>query len=469
MSQETKTKNKFTMPHTYVIIGMILLILTGFTYIIPAGVYERATDPVLNRTMVVADSFRFVTQTPVSIFKMFSAVVSGLVSTADIIFFIFFAYGYINMLIHTGAFYGGLGTLIKRFHGRETLIFPIFMVVFGICGSTFGLYEETYGLLPAFMGISIALGYDALVGGAAVIVGTATGFAAATLNPFTIGIAQGIAEVPIGSGIGLRTICFIVFQSTAIIYIMLYARKVRKNPEKSIVKDVKFNFSSGMTRDELEKLPFTNKHKFIMLLFLLTIGILVYGTTHYGWYLNELSTLFFIMMLITGLIGGNSLSDISKFFINSVSDVLFGAFAVGVARALTIVMEDGQIIDTIINYMAGTLSTLPKSVAAVGMVVVQNLINFFIPSGSGQAATSMPIMAPLADAIGLTRQTAVLAFQFGDGFSNMFWPTSAATLCGLMSLPINKWYKFITPLFVIMFILQIVFIIIAVSINYGPF
>ena len=462
-------RKRFTMPHTYVLIGMILVVVTLLTYLIPAGVYERAVDPTLNRTMVVADSFKYVKSTPVTIFKMFQAIIEGLVSTADIVFFIFFAYGYINMLISLGAFYGGLGTLIKKFNGRETLIFPIFMIIFGVCGSTFGLYEETYGLLPAFMGISVALGYDALVGGAAVIVGTATGFAAATLNPFTIGIAQGIADVPIGSGFGFRIIIFLVFQTTSIIYVMLYARKVKLHPEKSIVKDVNFNLSNGMTREELEKLPFTTRHKLIMGLFLVTIGILIYGTTHFGWYLNELSTLFFVMMLITGLIGGCNLSQIAQHFINSTSDVLFGAFAVGVARALTIVMEDGQIIDTIINYMSTVLAILPKTIAAVGMITVQNLINFFIPSGSGQAATSMPIMAPLVDAIGLTRQTAVLAFQFGDGFSNLFWPTSSATLCGLMSLPINKWYKFITPLFLIMLLLQIIFIIIAVVINYGPF
>lgn len=466
---ENTTRKKFTIPHTYVIIGIILVVLTILTYIIPAGTYERAVDPVLNRTMVVQGSFKYIEQTPVSPFHMFMAVVEGLVSTADIIFFIFFAYGFVYLLIKTGAFYGSLGSLIKKFNGKETMIFPIFMIVFGICGSTFGLYEETYGLLPAFMGISVALGYDALVGGAAVILGTATGFAAATLNPFTIGIAQGIAELPIGSGIGLRIICFIVFQGSAIIYLMLYARKVRLHPELSIVKDVKFNFSNGMNREEMEQLPFNGKHKLIMLLFVVTIALLVYGTSQLGWYLNELSTLFFIMMIITGLVGGYNFSQIASLFIESVSDVIFGAMAVGVARSLTIVMENGHIIDTIINFMASTLSTMPRTIAAVGMVVVQNFINFFIPSGSGQAATSMPIMAPLADAIGLTRQTAVLAFQFGDGFSNMFWPTSAATVCGLMSLPIEKWYRFITPLFLFMFLLQIVFMVIAVAINYGPF
>lgn len=462
-------KKQFKMPHTYVVIGIILCIVTALTYVIPAGVFERALDERTGRTIVVANSFHYIEQSPVSVLKMFSAIVKGLVDAADIIFFIFFAYAYINILIVSGAFYGGLGKVIKKFTGKETYIFPIFMFIFGVCGSTFGLYEETYGLLPAFMGISMALGYDALVGGAAIIVGAATGFASATLNPFTIGIAQGIAEVPIGSGIQLRMIVFLVFQTLAIFYVMHYAKKVKQNPEKSIIKDVELNLNNGMSREELENLPFTTKHKVMMFLFIVTLGVLVYGTKVYGWYLEELSALFLIMMIISGLIGGYSLSELAKHFTTSASEVLFGACAVGVARSLTIVMNDGKIIDTIINYMSQTLGYLPKTFAAVGMVIVQNLINFFIPSGSGQAATSMPIMAPLADSLGITRQTAVLAFQFGDGFSNMFWPTSAATMCGLMGIPINKWYKFITPLFLLMLVFQIIFIIIAVLINYGPF
>lgn len=462
-------KKKFQVPHTYVIIGILLAIITILTYIVPAGSFDRIEDAELGRTMVVQGSFKFIEQSPVSPFRMFMAIVEGMVSASDIIFFIFFAYGFVFLLIKTGAFYGSMGALVKKFKGKEAFILPFFMIMFGICGSTFGLYEEVYGLLPAFIGIAIALGYDGLVGGAAVVLGTVTGFAAATLNPFSIGIAQGIAGLPIGSGIGFRIICFIVFQGTAILYLMHYAKKVKANPEASIVKGVKFKISEGMTREDMEKLPFTGKHKLIMMLFVCTIAGLVYGTSQLGWYLTELSTLFLIMTIAIGLIGGFNLSQIANFFVEAVSDVIFGALVVGIARSLTIIMDEGKIIDTFVYYISSGLTNLSTSIAAIGMVIAQNIINFFIPSGSGQAATSMPIMVPLADAIGMNRQIAVLAFQFGDGFSNMFWPTVVATECGLMGLPIEKWYKFMTPLFIIMVILQFIMITISVLINYGPF
>lgn len=460
---------QFKMPHTYIIIGIILVLLTLLTYIVPAGTYDRVEDPDTGRTYVVQDSYREIEQTPVSPFKMFMSIGEGMVEASDIIFFIFFAYGFVYLLIKTGAFYGFMGTLIRRFKGAEKMIFPVFMVIFGISGSTFGLYEETYGLLPAFMGIAIALGYDGLVGGAAVILGSATGFAAATLNPFTIGIAQGIAELPIGSGMLYRIICFIVFQGTAIWYLMRYANKVKNNPELSIVKDVNFNVSQGMTREKMEKLPYTAKHKFIMSLFIVTIAILMYGTSQLGWYLSELSALFLIMTIIVGLVGSYTFSEIAEFFVEAVSDVIFGALVVGVARSLTIVMQNGNIIDTIVYYMSEGLAKVSIHFAAVGMLFVQNILNFFIPSATGQAATSMPIMVPLADSIGMNRQIATLAFQFGDGFSNLFWPTVVATECGLMGIPIEKWYKFITPLFGIFMIIQIIFMVLSVVINYGPF
>jgi len=469
MEKDKKKKNSFKVPHTYIIIGIILVILTILTYVIPAGSYERMADPETGRSIVVQGSYARVEQTPVSPFEMVMSIADGMVGASDIIFFIFFAYGFVFLLIKTGAFYGFMGALIRKFRGAERMIFPVFMVLFGICGSTFGLYEETYGLLPAFIGIAIALGYDGLVGGAAVVLGTATGFAAATLNPFTIGIAQGIAELPIGSGIVFRIICFIVFEGTAIWYVMRYAKKVKNNPELSIVKGVQFNVSEGMSRETMENLPYNAKHKFIMFLFLVTIGLLVYGTSQLGWYLSELSALFIIMMVVVGLVGGFSFSEIAGFFVEAVSEVVFGALVVGIARSLTIVMENGNIIDTIVYYMSEGLAHFSIHFAAVGMLIVQNLINFFIPSGSGQAATSMPIMVPLSDAIGLNRQIATLAFQFGDGFSNMFWPTVVATECGLMGIPIEKWYKFMTPLFGIFVLLQIVLMIGAVMINYGPF
>lgn len=464
--QVNKQKRSFKFPHTYVIIGAILVFVTILTYIIPAGQYQRVEDAD-GRMIVVSGSFEFIEQTPVSPADMVMSIVEGMVQASDIIFFIFFAYGMVFMLIQTGAFFGGMGALIKRMRGKEWLIFPVFMALLGVCGSTFGLYEESYGLLPIFIGIGIALGYDGLVGGAAVVLGVATGFAAATLNPFSIGVAQGIAQVPIGSGIGFRIICLVLFESLAIVYLLRYAHRVKSDPSRSVVRGVTFNVNEGMSREEMEALPFNIRQKIIIGLFLLTIAILIVGTTQFGWYLTELSSLFLVMTFVIGLVGGYSLSEICGFLVKSTSEVVFGALVAGIARSLGIVMGQGNITDTVIYYMASFLQNLPRELAAVGMVVVQNIMNFFIPAASGQAVVTMPIMTPLADELGLSRQIAVLAYQFGDGFSNMFWPTAVATQCGLMGIPIQKWYKFMAPLFGLMVLLQIIMIVIATMINYS--
>lgn len=467
MEQEKKKKKfKLSVPHTYVIIGIILIIVTLMTYLVPAGQYDRVMDEELGREIIVTGSYHHVEQTPVTPFRMFAALANGMADASDIIFFCFFAYGLVYMMIKTGAFYGSIGALQRKMKGKEIIIIPVFMLLFGLCGSTFGMYEEVYGLLPAFMGISIALGYDGLVGGAAVVLGVVTGFSAATLNPFTIGIAQGVAGLPVGSGLGFRIICFILFEGLAIWFVMRYANHVKKDPASSIVRDVHFNVDEGMTKEKMEALPFTGRHKAIMLVFAVTIVLLVYGVKVFGWYLAELSALFIIAMFICGFIAGFGPSKICSLFIEATTEILFGAMVIGVARSLVLVMQDGNIIDSLVYYMSSALIGVPKSIAAIGMVVIQNLLNFFIPSGSGQAAVSMPIMANLADSIGLERQVAVLAFQFGDGFSNMFWPTVIATECGIMGIPIQKWYKFVWPLLLMMFVLELVLITVATMIGY---
>lgn len=466
---EKKSKFDFKIPHTYIIIGIIIVVAMIMTYIVPAGEFDRTEDPVTGRTIVVQGTYHRVDQSPVNPFNMFIAIQEGMIDSADIIFFILFAYGFVYMQIKTGAFDGAVGALLRTMGGKEKYLIPVFMLVFGICGTTFGMYEETYGLLPAFIGIAMAMGYDGLVGGAIVVVGVATGFAAATFNPFTIGVAQGIAELPLFSGWQFRVIVFIAFQGLAIWYVMRYAAMVKSNPDASYVKDVNFAVAKGRSREDLINTPFTGRHKISMLLFLVTIVLIIVGTIKLGWYINELAGLFIIMMIIVGLIGRLTMSEIASAFVEAVSDAVFGAVVVGLARAILIVMENGYIIDTVVYALSTSVSASSKYVSALLMLIVQNLTNFFIPSGSGQAATSMPIMSPLADMLGVTRQTATLAFQFGDGFSNMFWPTAVATECGLMGLPVEKWYKFITPLFLMMLVLQAIFIIISVAINFGPF
>lgn len=251
-------------------------------------------------------------------------------------------------------------------------------------------------------------------------------------------------------------------------YVMRYAKKVQKNPELSIVKDVELS-AKGLSEEELLKTEFTARHKISMLLFLITVILIMYGAVKLGWYINEIAGLFIGMMILVGLIQKYNFSEIAQIFIEACRDIMFGALVCGVAKVILLVMQDGMIIDTLTNAIVNIANTNSKYLSGFMMLIVQNLLNFFIPSGSGQAVTSMPIMVPIADMVGLPRQVAVLAYQFGDGFSNMIWPTSVATWCGMMKLPMDKWYKFVLPLGGILFVMEAIAITIATAINYGPF
>lgn len=443
------------MPHAYTIMLIIVVIAMVMTWIVPAGNFERAYNEEIGRELVVPGSYQVVERNPVGVWGMIQSLFEGMVEAADIIFFILIAYGYVFMLLKTGAIDSLVGAMLRKFGENDRLLIPAFMILFGIAGSTFGMYEETYGLIPAFIAIAIALGYDGLVGGAIVFVGVATGFAAATINPFTVGIAQSIAQVsPSTSLMVFRVICWALFMSLSIGYTMWYANKVKKNPDASYVKGVTFRGLEGKSRQEVLALNFTTQHKLGLLGFLLVIAAIVVGVTGFGFYLNELSAIFIIAIAYTGVVNKMKPGRVAEVFIEGASNAVFGALLVGIARSIEVVLTQANIIDTIIFSLANTIQGFHQYFAAVAMLVVQNIVNFFIPSGSGQAAVMMPIMAPLSDVIGVSREVAVTAYHFGDGFSNMFWPTAVATECGIMGIAMNRWYKFITPLFIMMFLLQ---------------
>lgn len=465
-SRGVKEKFSFKVPHTYVILFVVLIFFSILGYIIPSGEFQRVQDLSTGKMVVVPGTYRAIEGNPPSVFDIFIAVQRGFIEVADIIFFIFFAYGYVYMLIQNGTLDAILGFLIRKLGNRVELLIPVIMMTFGILGATMGMYEEVYGLFPVFIGIAVALGYDAIVGGAMVTVGVATGFAAAITNPFTLGVAQGIIGLPLFSGVGYRVIVFLGFQIVAILYVWNYARKVKENPEKSYMYGVQTTNLVQSSKEELLKKNFTREHKICAFLFGGTIGFLVFGTMKLGWYINEIAGLFLMMMLIVGIISRFSLNKICNIFTESGKEVIGGVLACGFSRAILIVLNDAKITDTIVNNLGNMLHGTSTYISAFGMLVIQNIINFFITGGSGQASITMPIMGPISQVIGLSKQVTVLAFQFGDGFSNMFWPTSAALVCGLMGIPLNKWYRFITPLFLIMFLMQVVFIFIAVFIDY---
>lgn len=442
---------RFHMPHTYVILTIILLITAALTYVIPAGEYERVLDAASGRMVVIPDSFHYTEGIRPGFFDIFLALQRGYVSAADILFLILFAYGYIYILTENGTLSQMIHVLIRRLGDRTHLLIPVCMMVFGILGSTMGIFEEVYGLIPVFGGIAVGLGYDVMLGGAIVYVGVATGFAAATTNPFSVGIAESIAQLPAMSGLGYRIFCFVIFQAVSILYVMWYGARIKAHPEKSVMY--------GVTTDtppmpEISGEGMSLRQKLSLLLFAGTIGMLLYGTTRLGWYIDEIAALFLMMMIITGIVGGYSATEICKSFIRSTQSMVSSVLVIGFTRGILLVMQDAQISDTVVYYLSQLLDGSSKSLSAVGMLVIQNIINFFITGSSSQATITMPIMAPVADLVGLSRQTAVLAYIFGDGFSDLFWPTACILGCGLMGVPVNKWYRFITPLFVMMAVLQ---------------
>jgi len=439
------------------------------TYVIPAGQFDRVEDPATGRNLVVADSFKLVEQSPVTPFSMFMSIMEGMVDAADIIFFTFFSYGFMCMLIRVGAFDAGVGALIRALKDKDKYILPILIWIFGLMGASFGMYEEAYGFIPVVMGIAIALGYDAITGAAVVMGSVALGFASAFVNPYTIAIAQTIAELPLFSGLFFRVIVFITTMSIFTFYVMRYANKIKKDPKKSYVFGMDFAALSNLTKEEMINLELTTRHKISLILFFLTIVTFVAGAIMYGWYLYELSAIFIIMMFVIGLVNNKSLSEICEIFIDISKNIIFGAFVIGIARSVLVVLQQGNIIDTVCFYLAQSMQNLTSTFAAMAMFFFQTILNFFIPSGSGQAVTSMPIMVPLADLLGINRQIACLAFQFGDGFSNIFWPTQAAVDCAIAGITLDRWYKFFGPLYGILLIVQVVFMVIAVAINYGPF
>ena len=320
--------------------------------------------------------------------------------------------------------------------------------------------------------MALSLGYDSVVGTAIPFLGAGAGFAGAFINPFTIGIAQGIAELPPISGFFYRVFCWIIITGTAIIFVSRYAAKVKQNPEISPT----FNLDKEKRKfykDHSETLSHSlNKaHLYVLIVFGLALVLLIIGVMRLGWYIPEIAALFFGTAILSGLIGKLNPSTIAESFVEGTKDMMTAVLVIAFARGILVVASDGQIIDTILNALSAQITRFHPIFAGQAMFCVQACINFFIPSGSGQAALTMPIMAPLSDLIGVTRQTAVLAYQFGDGFSNMIIPTSGVTMAvlGMGKIPWEKWAKWLLPLEIIFFLIGLLLLIPPVLFDWGPF
>lgn len=464
----SKERKGFKVPHVYVILLTIAAVCALLTYVIPAGVYELH-ESASGRMVVNPDSFQYVENTPVGLLEFVRAVPDGMVETASIIFFILMIGGAFSVVEATGAIEAGIGKLTAKANGKEKLFIPIIVIVFSLGGAIFGMAEETLVFIPIMVSLAIALGFDSLTGIGMVLAGAGAGFTGAFMNPFTVGVAQGIAELPLFSGMQFRIVSYVVMVSLVITFLYRYAGKIKANPTLSPVYDIDQDREEVM---ELHALPeLDNKRRMVLFTLLGTIILLVYGVVQKGWYIQEIAGLFFGMAIVVALVGRLGANGFAESLIKGFANLAGGALVVGFARAILVILTNGQIIDTILHASSEALLTLPSSVSAVSMYVFQCLLNFIVPSGSGQAALSIPILAPLSDLVGVTRQTAVLAYQFGDGISNIFTPTSGYFMAGLAlaKIPWQKWAKWILPLILLEYLAAGILVFIAHAINYGPF
>lgn len=469
-AETTSLRKKFKVPHTYVILCSIILLAVIGTFVLTPGVYDRVKDERTGRTLVDPLSYHNVEPTPVYPFKAFQAIPKGMSAASTIVFNIFICGGVFTILQATGAIDAGLNKAIIAMKGKEKLLIPVTMFLFSILGATMGMSEEVIVFIPIGVALARAVGFDDIVAVAMLSTGAAIGFSSGLANPFTVGVAQSIAELPLFSGLQFRIIGYVFLYISAVAYTVRYANIVKNNPAMSYMHGVEQQGISDVRSIE-EGVEFTTTHIAVLAVIVACFAFILYGVMYEGYYILELSSIFLAMGVLGGLVGRLSPSAIARNFVRGCSDITFGALVVGVSRAILVVMQEGQIIDTVINALASIVGMLPRSLAAIAMFWVQSIINFFIPSGSGQAATTMPIMTPLADMIGITRQTAVLAFHYGDGFSNSIIPTSAS-LMGVLAMakvPYEKWVKFIWPLMVIWTIIGSIMCFAAAIINLGPF
>lgn len=451
--------------NAFVLLFFVIVISAILTYIMPAGEYDRVEKD--GRTVVVPDSFHLTDASPVGFFDIFTSIHTGMVNSASIIFFILIIGGAFGILKTTGALDALIISLTSKLSNRELLLIPVLMLFFGAGGALMGMAEETIVYIAIITPLAIALGLDAIIAFAIVSVGANIGFMSAVLNPFNIGVAQSIAELPTFSGIGLRLVLFVALYLAGVIFVYRYAKKIKANPELKFIGNVKKD--TQMNLDATVKL--TTRHKWILSIFLLNFIVLIFGVIKFGWYITEIASLFLLFGIIMGVVGKLSPNQMADSFIDGAKDLIGGALIIGFAQAILVVIQDGKLIDSVLFYASSFLGQLSPILNAIGMFFLQLFLNFLVPSGSGQAALTMPIMAPLADLVGVTRQTAVLAFQLGDGISNSIFPTSGVLLAGLAvaGIPYTKWVKWVLPLLLIQIIIAIIFLIIAQVIQYGPF
>lgn len=530
---------KIAIPHTYVIVFGFIVVAAILTWLLPGGEFDRQTVDVNGtpREVIVEGSFHEADKAPQT-WQVFSALFDGFAGKADIIVFILIIGGAFWIMNDSRAIDVGIQAFLTRvrrlehfaffrYIGVDNLIITMIMLVFSVFGATFGMSEETIAFIIIFVPLAISMGYDSIVGLSMCFVGAGLGFAGALLNPFTIGIAQGLSDLPLFSGIEYRLFVWLVINVVGIGWVLRYAARIRKNPGSSPVYETD-GYWRGKEQVDLDALEYNTPvsawisytilqagmiifavfepvstlrignsayafwflpltaglfavtsiitlrksvHFFVLNLLVFTIIYLIIGVMGYGWFVKEIATLFFVMGIFSGVAMNRGANQITRLFIEGMRDILSAAVVVGLAGGILVILEDGRVIDSLLFQVAQSMQEFGKVASVSMMYLIQTMINIVIPSGSAKAALTMPIMSQFSDLIGVSRQATVMAFQLGDGFTNMITPTSPVLIgvLGVARIPYEKWLKWVVPFMAILILLGWLLLIPTVTMELNGF
>lgn len=500
-----KSLNKgFRVPDTYIIIFFVVCFAALLTYLIPQGMYQTQDITYMvdgaekTRTVIQDGSFTYALdengqplKQGVALFKdggdtgLFNYMFEGLVSgdkwgsAVGIIAFILVIGGAFGVVLRTGAVEAGIMNIIRKSNGKEAIMLPVLFILFSLGGAVFGMGEEALPFEMILIPMIIAMGYDSVTGILVTYVATQIGFGTSWMNPFSLAIAQGISGIPVFSGAGFRIFMWVVFTLAGIVFTMVYAAKIKKNPQLSVAYESDAYYREQMEADTGKIVSFGAGQALVLLTVAATIVWTVWGVVKEGYYIPEIASQFFVMGLVSGIIGcifklnDMTPSDVASSFQSGAADLVGAALVVGMAKGIVIVLggtdaTNPSVMNTVLYALGNAISGMPGMLAAWLMYVFQSVFNFFVVSGSGQAALTMPIMAPLADLAGVTRQVAVLAFQLGDGLTNLIVPTSGCLLgvLGVARLEWGKWARFQIKMQLMLFVLSTIFVVAAVLIGF---
>ena len=468
---ETNTKKTVKMPHIFAILFCVLVLVTILTHLMPAGEYTRFVDEATGRTVIDPQSYTQVPGTPVGLLAMLTAIPEGFEQAALIVILTFCVAGTFNLITSVGLIPALLKSISRKFADKGIVVVPLLLIIISVLDSFLGMPELTIVYIPIIMPLMLGLGFDSITACGVVICGSAVGFTAGLANPYTVILGQQLVGLPLYSGIAMRIAVYFVLLIITCLYVMRYAIKVHKNPQASLTYEQDLKKRENINADDGQPIILNFRQKlsgvFAVGMFILIIA----GTIAWGWGMAEMCGMFIAMGIGVGLISGLDVNGLCSTFLDGCRGIIMGALVLGLARGISVIMTEGNILDTIVYYLSNMIGHLPDAVTIIGVLLAITVLNFFIYSGSGKAVLIIPIISPLADTLGISQQTVILAYQFGDGLSNTIYPTHASYMATLAiaDVPWQKWMKFQVPLFLIWFIVACIFLLTAQHIGYGPF